>query len=145
MSANSAPRPRPAHLWIVGIASLLWNTMGIVDFSATNLKIAAYVSQFSPEQLAYVAAIPAWATVAWGLGTWGAFVGSIGLLLRKAWSVWAFTISLAGLAGTSLYQFVLSEGMNGGSGEKIFAGVIWTIAILLLLYARAQAKRGVLA
>ena len=92
-----------------------------------------------------VAAFPAWAIVAWGLGTWGAFVGSIGLLLRKAWSVWAFGISLAGLALSSLHQFVLSEGMGGGSGEKMFMGVIWVIAILLLLYARAQAKRGVLA
>lgn len=34
--------------------------------------------------------------------------------------------------------------MGKGSGGAIFMGVIWLIAILLLLYARAQAKRGVL-
>lgn len=144
MSAHSAPGRRPAHLWVVGILSLLWNTMGVVDFTATNLKVEAYLAQFPPDMLAYVAAIPAWAIVTWGLGTWGSFVGSVGLLLRKAWSVWAFGISLAGLAGTSLYQFVLSDGMGEGSGGVIFAGVIWLIAILLLLYSRAQAKRGVL-
>lgn len=102
MSDKNAPGRRPAHLWIVGIASLLWNTMGIFDFTATNLKVAGYLAQCTPEMLAYVAAIPVWAVVAWGLGTWGAFAGSVGLLLRKAWSVWAFTISLAGLAGSSL-------------------------------------------
>src|SRR5262245_61467649 len=106
MSDSTAPRRRPTHLWIVGILSLLWNTMGIVDFTATNLKVEAYVKQLTPEMLAWVAAIPAWALVAWGLGTWGAFVGSVGLLLRKKWAVWAFAISLAGLAGSSLYQFV---------------------------------------
>ena len=142
--SDTAPRRRPAHLWIVGIVSLLWNLMGIVDFTATNLKVEGYVKQMTAEQLAYVAALPAWVTVAWALGTWGAVVGSVGLLLRKAWSVWAFGISLAGLALSSLYQFVLSSGMGGGSGEKIFMGVIWAIAIFLLLYARAQAKSGVL-
>jgi hypothetical protein len=130
---------------VVGIASLLWNTMGVVDFTATNLKIEGYIQQLTPEMLAYVAAIPAWAIVGWGLGTWGAFAGSIGLLLRKKWAVWAFTISLAGLAVSSLWQFVLSDRRMGGPGDAIFMGVIWVIAILLLLYARAQARRGVLA
>lgn len=143
-TAKGAPRRRPTHLWIVGILSLLWNLMGFVDFTATNLKVEAWVKLLTPEMLAYVAAIPAWAIVAWGLGAWGACAGSIGLLLRKAWSVWAFAISLAGLAGSSLYQFVLSEGMGGGAGDAFFIGVIWLIAILLLIYSRAQAKRGVL-
>ena len=145
MSDRTAPVRRPTHLWVVGIASLLWNTMGIVDFTATNLKVEGYMKQIPPEMLAYLDKIPAWAVVAWGLGTWGAFAGSIGLLLRKAWAVWAFAISLAGLAVSSLYQFVLSDGMGAGSGGAIFMGVIWVIAILLLLYARAQQRNGVLA
>lgn len=145
MSHSTATGRRPLHLWIVGIVSLLWNTMGIVDFTLTNLNVEAYVKQLTPEMLAWVAAIPAWALVAWGLGTWGAFAGSVGLLLRKKWSVWAFAISLAGLAGSTLYQLVLSEGMGGGGGEKAFMATIWLVAILLLVYSRAQAKKGVLA
>ena len=118
--------------------------MGFVDFTATNLKVEGYMKQMTPEQLAYVAAFPVWARIGWFLGTWGAFAGSIGLLLRKAWSVWAFGISLVGLAITTLYQLAFTDGMGGGSGEKMFMAVIWVIAIALLLYARAQAKRGVL-
>jgi hypothetical protein len=145
MSDKIALGRRPMHLWVIGIASLLWNTMGIVDFTATNLKVEGYIKQLTPEMLAYVAAIPAWAIVGWGLGTWGAFLGSVGLLLRKKWSVWVFALSLAGLALSTLYTFGLSDGMGGGAGDAIFMGFIWVIAILLLLYARAQARRGVLA
>ena len=62
MSDTPATRRRPIHLWIVGIVSLLWNLMGFVDFTATNLGIEGYVKQMTPEQAAYVAAIPLWAS-----------------------------------------------------------------------------------
>jgi len=32
-----------------------------------------------------------------------------------------------------------------GTGGAIFTAIIWVVAIFLLLYARAQAKRGALA
>ncbi len=76
---------------------------------------------------------------------WGAFVGSIGLLLRKRWAVWAFAASIAGMVVSSVYTFGLSEGVKiMGTGGAIFTAIIWVVAIFLLLYARAQAKRGVL-
>lgn len=136
----------PAHLWIVGVVSLLWNAMGAFDYLATKLRLDFYVSQFTPEQLEYFYGFPAWATVGWALGVWGAFAGSIGLLLRRAWAVAAFGLSLLGLVISSMYSFVLSGGMEiMGAGGAMFTIVIWIVAILLFLYARAQARRGVLA
>jgi hypothetical protein len=145
-SAAGAGRPRtPVHLWIVGVVSLLWNAMGAFDYLATHLKLESYMSQFSEEQLAYFYAFPAWATSGWAFGVWGALAGSIFLLMRRKWAVWAFAISLAGMAVSSLYTLVLSDGVAiMGSGALIFTAVIWVIAILLFIYARAQAKRGVL-
>ncbi len=76
---------------------------------------------------------------------WAAFAGSIGLLLRKRWSVWAFVISLAGLAVSSIYTLGMSSGIEMmGPGAVIFTVAIWIIAILLVVYARAQAKAGAL-
>lgn len=82
----------------------------------------------------------------WALGVWGALAGSVGLLLRKAWAVQAFGISLVGLVISSLYNVVLSGGMEiMGAGGVAYTVVIWIVAILLYVYARAQAVRGVLA
>jgi len=133
------------HLWIVGILSLLWNAMGAFDYLASHLKLDFYMSQFTQAQLDYFYGFPAWATSGWALGVWGALLGSLGLLLRKAWSVWAFAVSLLGLAISSLYNLVLSDGMEiMGSGGAIFTAVIWIVAILLLVYSRRQIRSGVL-
>lgn len=135
----------PVHLWIIGIASLLWNAMGAFDYLATKLKLDFYMEQFTPEQLEYFYAFPAWMVIAWAFGVWGSFFGSLALLLRKSWAVWLFGASIAGLAVSSLHSFVLSNGVEiMGSGGMIFTAIIWVIAILLFFYARAMDKQGVI-
>lgn len=146
MSASHGVTRTPTHLWIVGVASFLWNAIGAFDYTATKLRLDFYMSGFTPEQLAYFYGFPAWATVGWALGVWGALAGSAGLLLRRAWAVQAFGLSLLGLVISSLYSLVLSGGMAiMGAGGAVFTAVIWVVAVLLVLYARAQARRGVLA
>ena len=146
MTASAAASRTPTHLWIVGVFSLLWNAMGAFDYTATHLELESYMSPFSPEQIDYFYGFPAWATSGWAFGVWGAFVGSIALLLRKSWATWAFGISLAGLAISTLYNFGLSEGLEiMGTGGAIFTAVIWLVAILLFVYSRRQARNGVLA
>lgn len=146
MSDATAPPRTPAHLWIVGVLSLLWNAMGAFDYSASQFEVESYMSQFTPEQRAYFDSFPAWAVAGWALGVWGALAGSLGLLLRKAWSFGAFAVSLAGLAISSIYNFLLTDGAAVmGTGGVVFSLVIWLVAILLLLYARNQKRAGVLA
>lgn len=135
----------PVHLWIFGVLSLLWNAIGAFDYLATEMRLDFYMSQFSEEQLAYFYGFPAWGVAAWAFGVWGGVAGSVGLLLRKRWAIWAFGLSLVGLAGTTVYNFLLSNGREVmGAGAVTFTAVIWTVAILLFLYARRQASRGVL-
>jgi hypothetical protein len=135
----------PRHLWIVGGLSLLWNAVGAFDYTATQMRLESYMSQFTPEQLAYFYGFPAWAVAAWAIAVWSSLLGSLCLLLRKAWAVPLFGIAIAGMVFTALYNFVLTDGMALiGTGGAIFTAVIWLIAFSLLFYARAMAKRGVL-
>lgn len=140
-------RPRaPVHLWIVGVLSLLWGLVGAFDYLATQTQMESYMGHFSDEQLAYFYGFPSWMVAAWAFGVWGGLAGAVGLLLRKRWAVWAFAVSLVGLAVSTLYNFVLSNGAEVmGSGAVVFTVVIWLVAIFLFLYARAMAARGVLA
>lgn len=135
----------PWHLWLVGILALLWNAMGAFDYLATQMRWEPYMSQFSESELAYFYGIPGWAVAAWALAVWGGLLASIGLLLRHRWAVPVFGLSLAGLAASTLHTFGLSEGAEVmGTTGAVFTAAIWAIAVLLLLYARAQAKKGVL-
>ena len=92
---NGQTAKAPLHLWIVGVLAVLWNAIGAFDYSATQLRLEAYMSAFTPEQLEYFYGFPAWTVAAWAIAVWGALLGSIALLLRKAWAVWAFGISIA--------------------------------------------------
>jgi len=145
-STGTGARPKtPMHLWIVGVLALLWNFMGAFDYLATQLKLESYMSSFSEEQLEYFYGIPAWAVSGWAIAVWIGLVGTVGLLLRRKWCVLAFIVSLAGLALSSIYTLVLSDGLKimGGTGT-IMTVLIWVISIFLVWYSKQQAKAGVL-
>ncbi|MBP6107151.1 MAG: hypothetical protein V9E93_13645 [Steroidobacteraceae bacterium] len=135
----------PRHLWIVGVLAVLWNAVGAFDYSASQLRVESYMSQFTPEQLAYFHGFPAWAIAAWAIAVWGALLGSLSLLLRKAWAVWLFGVSIVAMVLTGIYSYLLTDGLAlTGTGGAIFTAVIWLIAFNLYFYARAMARRGVL-
>ena len=121
--------------------------MGALDFTMTQLRNEAYLKALTPEQLAYISSFPLWAVLVWGLGTWGGFLGSVVLLLRRNFAIKLFGASLAGAVFTDLYSYGLSDlqkVMHGGTGAILFSAVIFVIAVLLLVYARAMRTRGVL-
>ncbi len=137
----------PKHLWIVGVASLLWNSIGALDYTMTKLKNPAYMGSFTPEQQAYFYSFPLWANIGWALGVWGSVLGSVLLLMRSRHAVTAFAVSLVGLAIGTVYQFGLHFGdleRMFGMFPMIFTALIWIVAIALFLYARRQTAAGVL-
>lgn len=144
-SAATTPSKTPVHLWIIGGISLLWNAFGAFDYLMTQLEFEPYMSSFTSEQLEYFYSMPAWVDAGWALGVWGSVIGSIGLLLRRSWAVWAFAISVFGMIVTSIYSFVLSDGlMIMGVDAAYFSAIIWVVALALLYYAIRMTGRGVL-
>lgn len=137
---------RPIHLWVVGILSLLWNAFGVFDFLAMQLRLDFYVAQLTGEQLAYFDAFPGWMVAVWAAGVGGAFAGSVGLLLARAWSVWMFAVSLGALVVSSIYNFGLRDGAEVmGTAGLAMSAVITVVALALLVYSARQKNKGVLA
>lgn len=142
---NQAMTKAPVHLWIVGVLAVLWNAMGAFDYAATQLKLEFYMAQFTQEQLEYFYTFPAWMDAAWAIAVWSSLLGSLALLLRKSWAVGLFGLAILGLAVSTVYNFVLSNGLEMmGTAAAMFTAVIWVIAVLLFFYARAMSKKGVL-
>ena len=137
----------PWHLWVVGAVSLLINAFPVADFTLTNLQNEFWLSPLNDAQRSFILDAPLWSDVCWALGGFGAFVGSLLLLMRSRHAVTAFIVSIIGLAGSTLYQHIL----NGETTRQLFQNValfvtltIWAIMLALLFYARAMKAKGVL-
>ena len=139
--------PAPRHLLLVGLLSLLWNLVGVCDYTLTELHYAPWLEMmgFGPEETAWVDAFPAWAVAVWAIGVWGSLAGSILLLLRSRHAVTAFLVSIVGAVASFAYQFTSDKpaSMEGG------AAAVMPVVILILIvaqwyYARRQAAAGVL-
>lgn len=136
----------PWHLWVIGILALLWNSFGALDFAATNMAPQDWLGAamgYNEDQIAYFLSLSWWENLMWGVGTWGALLGTIALLLRRRLAVW---LLLASLIGASVY-FVnakffstFPEGLDPG----FFPYVIVGIAAALLVYAIRMKRSGVL-
>lgn len=140
----------PWHLWVVGGVSLLWNCFGAMDYTMSQLRNEAYLGAAAKsmgitaaEMIAFIDSFPVWMHAFWALGVWGALAGSVLLLMRSRYAVWAFAVSLTGLAVTQLYQTttVQPEWMDTSKGMTIF---IWSVATFLLIYAVSMRNKGVL-
>ena len=136
----------PVHLWIVAALATIWNAFGCFDYLMTQTRNAQYLAHFTDPQRIYFESFPMWMEATWALGVWGGMAGALLLLARSRFAVAAFAVSLAGLAVSTFYQYVLSspppDMMTGGM--IAMNAVIWIVAIGLLLYAAWMRKRGVL-
>lgn len=136
----------PWHLWVVGGVAVLWNAVGAVDFTMTQMKNAAYLSAMTAKQLEYINSFPLWAVTVWGIAVWTGFLGSLLLLFRKGWAVCIFCTSIICVVLTDIYSYLLSNGLEvmGGAGALVVPAVVFVIALLLWSYACAMRKQGVL-
>lgn len=134
------------HYWAIAVISLLWNAMGAIDYTMTQTRNAAYLSQMTPEMMEYINNFPAWSEAFWAFGVWGSVLGSVLLLLRKKLAVGAFSLSLLGLLGTTIYQYGMSvmPAAMRTPGAMAFTATIWIIALFLFWYARKKRDEGVL-
>jgi hypothetical protein len=136
----------PWHLWVVGVLSVLWNSIGAYDYLMTQTQNEAYMSSFTPEQLEYFYGFPSWVVAFWALAIWSSVLGSILLLLRKKLAAGVFLVSFVSMVVTTIYNFGLSNGLEvmGDPFSLVFSALIFLFALLLYIYARAMMNRGVL-
>ena len=132
----------PWHLWVVGVVTLLWNAVGIFSYMMTHLGKLEDLGM-TPEQIAFFDSFPAWSNALWAMGVWGAFVGSILILLRSRWAVTSIVISVVGLVGTTIFQNFMIEVPEELQSLPLNIP-IWVTTLFMLWYARKMTAESVL-
>ncbi len=142
IEAMTGPAKTPWHLWVIGAVTLLFNAMGVMSYVTTEFGMLAEMGM-TPEQIAFMDSYPAGAVALWALGVWGAFAGSVLLLLRSKWAVPAMVVATVGLIGTTVYNYALID-VPASMEAPALDVAIWIVTLSLLLYARRMAVAGVL-
>jgi len=146
MATSATGRSTPAHLWIVGILSLLWSAMGCFDYLMTVTSNQTYLGKMPADQIAYLNSLPTWLTGAWAIGVWGGLLGSLLLLMRSRHAVLAFGLSLvAAVIAMGYEMFATQQPTSMTSGAMaLMPWVVLAVCAFLLWYAWTMERKGVL-
>ena len=146
MATSATGRSTPAHLWIVGILSLLWSAMGCFDYLMTVTSNQTYLGKMPADQIAYLNSLPTWLTGAWAIGVWGGLLGSLLLLMRSRHAVLAFGLSLvAAVIAMGYEMFATQQPASMTSGAMaVMPWVGLAVCAFLLWYAWTMERKGVL-
>ena len=139
---NTKSKPN-VWFWVIGVVGLIWNGLGSMNYIMHVTDSEMLKESYTPEQLAFVDASPAWVTSAFALAVWGGLLGCLLLLLRKKWAVPVLLISLIGILGQATYNFFLSNASEVfGSDLYTMPTLVILIGIGLYLYARSSVRKG---
>ena len=111
----------PMSFWIVAGVATAWNLIGLmIYYQQVTVTPEVLAQNFTPEQVAFITQTPAWATSAYAIAVNAGLLGSILLLLRKAWAIPLYAISLVAILVQNLHGFVLADGLAvWGSGGLV--------------------------
>lgn len=142
IAAQTADKPARSFYVISGLA-LLWNLIGVVTYLVAVTMGPEALADMPEEQAALYADTPWWATSAYAIAVWGGLLGSVALLLRKAWAVPLFVASLVGVIVQMTYTLLLVPTIEmQGLGAAIFPLFLIAIAALLVWYSMRSRQKG---
>jgi hypothetical protein len=137
------------HYWFMGLVTVLYGMLVVLDYAAVQYRIPAYLDAFTPAQQAWFTSLPAWVDGVWGAQTVLALAGGIALVLMRRAAVWLLGFSFITNGVLCLWMLVLASPsmvtVTGWAGCAILTGSL-LLTLLFWLYARGerQALAGIL-
>jgi hypothetical protein len=138
----AADERTPWHLWVVGVAALLWYVAGALTIFMAQ---AGSLPDIKPDEAAYYAAQPFWFKALTDVATLAAVAGSVLLLRRSAKAVRAFGLSLAAIVLSQAWDYAMGTSRSfANTGALAVNCIIVVIAVLVFLYAQRLRGGGML-
>jgi len=141
---GSDPAPViPKWFWVVATLALLWNLMGCLAFSMELFAQDTMLKSMTAEQQEWARSIPGWIYVVYAVAVTTGTVGSIGLLMRKEWTVLLYTICLVAVLVQMVYTIVIAGGMEVLPPADLIGPVlIIALSGILLWFSRSARAKG---
>ncbi len=144
MTEESTSKPSTAY-WVIAGALLVWNVIGLMFYYQQSTLTPEIMMDLglTPQQMAHITNTPAWGHSGYAIAVNAGVLGAILLLLRKAWAMPLFVISLVGVLVQDLDAIILRDAIEawGPSGLALPIVVI-VICVFEIWYTRAAKAKG---
>ncbi len=144
MSEESASKPTTGY-WIISAVLLTWNLIGLMFYyqqSTLTPEIMANAG-LTVEQIAHITNTPAWGHSGYAIAVNAGVLAAILLLLRKAWAVPLFVLSLVGALVQDLDAFVLRDAMQAWGPSAVYLPlIVIVICAFEIWYSLGAKKKG---
>lgn len=137
-------KPSTAY-WIIAGVLLAWNLVGLMFYyqQSTLTPEVMMDAGLTAQQIAHITNTPAWAHAGYAIAVNAGVLGALLLLLRKAWAVPLFYISLAGALVQDLDAFVMRDAVQAwGTAAVALPLVVILICVFEIWYARSAKAKG---
>lgn len=133
----------PTSFWIISAVALIWNIMGFINFISQTFMSEESLAALPEEQQTLFESVPMWMTVIFAIAVISGTLGCLGLLLRKAWAIPIFLISLITILIQMLYALILSDMVAVmGTPAVVTSILVIIVAIFLYFYAKKCKEKG---
>jgi hypothetical protein len=141
MSDELDNKPTTAY-WVIAGLLLSWNVLGLYMYYGQSVATEETYAdaKYSVEQIAFVMAEPAWAHAAYAIAVNAGVLGAILLLLRKAWAVPLFVLSLIGALVQDLDAYVLRGALDHFDAVWLAIPVAVLVICVFEIWYSSQAK-----
>ena len=137
MATAAASASPPGWFRLVAVLAILWNAFGVAMYLSTVGVFGDPTVGLSDAERAAASAIPGWIKGAFAIGTFAGLLGSVGLLLRKAWAQPVLIVSLIALLVLEGWIVFLS-GFGEVSGLAV--PIMVTAGAVLLAWLASHAR-----
>ena len=142
MTEESKSNPRTAF-WIIAASMLVWNLIGLVAYISSVTMSPEALARMTADAQEFYTGTPKWATAAFALAVNAGVLGSLFLLLRKAWALPLFVLSLVAVIVQNVDAFVLRDAYSlSGINGVILPALVFVVTLLLLIYSRSCKEKG---
>jgi hypothetical protein len=140
-AATSSEPPR--SFYIIGIAALIWNLIGVMTYVMQVTMNDAAMAALPEDQQAFIQNSPIWVTAAYAIAVNAGALGCILLLVRQSWAYLVLVVSFAGIVIQNLYGYVMggAVGVYGAAGIGLSITVI-LIGAYLIAYSKGAMNKG---
>ena len=131
--------------WVLAGAMLVWNLIGLLFYyqQSTLTPEAMANAGLTPQQIAHITNTPAWGHSGYAIAVNAGVLGSILLLLRKAWAVPMFVLSLLGVLVQDLDAIVLRDAIAAwGTGALYLPITVIVICVAEIWYSWSAKAKG---